>query len=74
MKQFFIDGVNKTCSPFQKQVVSKLSISCRFYEMIPKITILQIVQDFILNVKDAPLEFSHTSGKIDEKLCWFSVY
>ena len=42
--------------------------------MIPKITKSQIVQDFFLNVKDAPLKFSHTSESINEKLCRFSVY
>ena len=64
----------------QNKFVSRTSsiqivdFSCRFYEMIPKITKSQIVQDFILNVKDAPLEFSHTSESINEKLCRFSVY
>ena len=57
-----------------EQVVSKLSISCRFFEMTPKITKSQIVQDFILNVKNAPLEFSHTSESIKEKLYRFSIY
>ena len=42
--------------------------------MMPKIPKSQNVQDFIPDIKDALLEFRHTSESINEKLRQFSLY